>query len=434
MNLLHANDRAGEYPASYYSATAQPFARAPALKGAQRASIAIIGGGYTGLSAALHLAEAGHDVAVLEAHRMGFGASGRNGGQLGSGQRQEQNWLEARLGRGDAHLLWELGEEAKALVRSLIDQHNMPVDYRPGIAHACRSAREVRAAHEYAETLSRDYGYDACRPLGSDEMRACIGSKRYLGGSIDHGAGHLHPLNFALGLAAAARAAGARLFEGSEVERIDKSTAAQPIVHTAHGTLRCDHLILACNGYLGALAPQVSAKVMPINNFIVATEPLGEREILSSPIAVADSNFVVNYWRLSPDNRLLFGGGESYGHRFPADLRRTVSKPMLKIYPQLAGVKLDYAWGGTLAITMNRMPAFLRLAPNILSASGYSGHGLGMATLAGKVLAEAVGGQAARFDVLARVPHRTFPGGDISRAPLLALAMTWYALRDRLGV
>ncbi len=205
-------------------------------------------------------------------------------------------------------------------------------------------------------------------------------------------------------------------------------------MQTGHGRVECGHVILAGNGYLGGLDNHVAARVMPINNFIVATEPLGDRvaEVLRENVAVADTKFVVNYWRLSDDNRLLFGGGESYGYRFP-DIIKTVRKPMLEVYPGLREVRIDYAWGGTLAITMNRMPCFARVAPNILSASGYSGHGVAMATLAGRLLAEATAGQAGRFDVMARVPTPRFPGGPAMRWPLLALAMTWYSMRDRLG-
>jgi gamma-glutamylputrescine oxidase len=427
MNLLHANDRSGEYPASWYAETAAPCGPFPALQGAVEADVCVVGGGYTGLSAALHLAGRGFRVVLLEAHRVGFGASGRNGGQVCSGQRQDQDWLERNLDRGLARRLWDLSEEAKSLVKSLILQHEMPVTFHPGLAHACHTEAEVAHAHAYAERLRRDYSYDGIEPLDRDGIRALIGSERFKGGDIDRGAGHLHPLNYAIGLANAASRAGAALHEGSEVTRIDHGPS--PVVHTAQGSVRCAHVVLACNGYLGGLEPKVAARVMPINNFILATEPLGDRarEILS------DTKFVVNYWRLSEDDRLLFGGAESYGYRFPADLVKTVSKPMLEIYPQLAGTRVTHAWGGTLAITMNRLPCFLRPAPNVLSASGYSGQGVALATLAGKVLAEAVAGQAERFDVMASLPQSAFPGGPALRWPLLVLAMTWYSLRDRLG-
>lgn len=433
MNLLHANDRAGEYPPSYYAATRAAFGPLPPLQGAARADVCIVGAGYTGLSAALHLAERGFSVIVLEAHRVGFGASGRNGGQVGSGQRLDQDALEAAVGLADAKRLWDFAQEAKDMVRGLIAAHDMPVRFHPGIAHACWSESEARHAAAYAERLRRDYGYDQVEPLSRAAIGRLIPSGVFAGGEVDRGAGHVHPLNYAIGLAQAAQAAGVVIHEGSEVTAIAQGAA--PVVTTAKGHVTCDHLILACNGYLGGLEPQVAARVMPINNFIVATEPLGDRaaEVLAEPVAVADTKFVVNYWRLSEDGRLLFGGGESYGYRFP-DIIKTVRKPMLEVYPSLRDVKIDHAWGGTLAITMTRNPCFLRVAPNVLSASGYSGHGVALATLAGRILAEAVAGQAERFDLMARLPTPRFPGGVALRWPLLVLAMTWYSMRDRLGM
>ncbi|MGP3697464.1 NAD(P)/FAD-dependent oxidoreductase [Rhodobacter sp. NSM] len=433
MNLLHANDRPGEYPRSWYAETATALSPFPALEGETRADVCVVGGGYTGLSTALHLAERGYSVIVLEAHRVGFGASGRNGGQVGSGQRLEQDELEAMVGLEDARKLWELGEEAKALVHELIARHDMPVTFRPGIAHACRKASEVAHSHAYAEKLARDYGYHRIEPLDRDGIRRLVGSQAYVGGDIDRGAGHLHPLNFALGLARACAAAGVRIHERSLVGRIIHGPEAQ--IETAEGRVRAAHVVLAGNGYLGGLESSVAARVMPINNFIVATEPLGTRaaDVLTEPVAVADTRFVVNYWRLSEDGRLLFGGGESYGYRFP-DIERTVLKPMLQVYPQLRDVRITHAWGGTLAITMNRLPCFTRVAPNILSASGYSGHGVALATLAGRLMAEAVAGQAERFDLMASLPQPSFPGGAALRWPMLVLAMTWYSMRDRLGI
>jgi gamma-glutamylputrescine oxidase len=432
MNLLYANDRAGEYPPSYYAATAAPFPAQAPLQGAVTADVCIVGAGYTGLSAALHLAQAGLRVVVVEAHRVGWGASGRNGGQVGSGQRRDQDDLERMVGRADARRLWDLAQDAKALVKSLITDHAMPVTFHPGVAHACRTEAEAAAGHIYADRLVRDYAYTEIEHLDRTGIRALIGSDVYQGGEIDWGAGHLHPLNYAIGLAQAALAAGAVIHERSAVTRI--AHGAKAVVHTETGQVTADHVILACNGYLGDLEPRVAERVMPINNFIVATEPLGDRAagILSKPVAVADTKFVVNYWRLSDDNRLLFGGGESYGYRFP-DILKTVLKPMMQVYPQLAEVKIDYAWGGTLAITVNRMPCFARPQPNILSASGYSGHGVAMATLAGKLMAQAVQGQAEGFDLMARLPQARFPGGAALRWPLLVLAMTWYSMRDRLG-
>ena len=250
---------------------------------------------------------------------------------------------------------------------------------------------------------------------------------------IDRDAGHIHPLNFAIGLAKATTDAGAQICEKSEVHHIEHGP--KPVVQTSTGRVVCDQVILAGNGYLGNLVPKVAARVMPINNFIIATEPLGDRVqgVLAQNIAVYDSKFMVNYWRLSEDNRLLFGGGESYGYRFP-DIIKTVVKPMLEVYPHLRGTKIDYAWGGTLAITTNRMPYFARPQQNVLAASSCSGHGVALSTLAGKILAEATVAQSDRFDLMASIPQMRFPGGIAGRWPLLVLAMTWYSMRDRLGL
>lgn len=434
MNLLYSNDRKGEYPPSWYAATAHELARFPPLRGEVKADVCVVGAGYTGLSAALHLAEAGLDVVLVEAHRVGFGASGRNGGQLGSGQRVEQDALERLVGRDDALKLWQMGEEAKDLVRGLIARHGIDCDLTPGIMWTGSSKAEVRHLHEYGALLRDRYGYDKVEILDEAACHAICPSPDYKGGCLDMGGAHLHPLNYALGLGRAAAAAGVRIFEETQVHHIEERQPA--IVRTDRGRVVADHVILACNGYLGGLNRKVAARVMPINNFIVATEPLGDeaRKVLTRDVAVADSRFVINYFRLSRDKRLLFGGGESYGYRFPKDIAAVVRKPMTEIFPHLRDVRIDYAWGGTLAITMKRLPYLARVAPNILSASGYSGHGIGTATHAGQLMALAIRGESEGFDVMSRLPVPPFPGGPGFRTPLLVLAMTWFALRDRLGV
>ncbi|WP_375691170.1 NAD(P)/FAD-dependent oxidoreductase [Pseudooceanicola sp. LIPI14-2-Ac024] len=434
MNLLDANDRPGEYPASWYAATSDLLPPFPALSGEVTADICVVGGGYTGLSTALHLAEAGMSVVLLEAQRVGFGASGRNGGQLGSGQRQDQMSLEKIVGLDEARLLWALGEEAKDTVKGLIARHGIDCHLKPGVAWTASSAGEVHHLHDYAAHLQARYDYPEVEMLDEAACQALCPSPVYKGGVLDMGAAHLHPLRLALGLAHAARDAGAVIHEGSRVERIDEG--AEVVVHTAGGRVRARHLVLACNGYLGTLDKRVARRVMPINNFVAATEPLGDdaARVLTRDVAVADDKFVVNYFRLSHDKRLLFGGGESYGYRFPADIAAKVRKPMTEIFPHLMDVRIDHAWGGTLAITMKRLPQFARLAPNVLSASGYSGHGVGTATHAGRLMAQAIRGEAEGFDTMSRMPTPAFPGGAALRSPLLVLAMTWFSLRDRLGV
>lgn len=432
MDILYANDRAGEHPRSWYADTAEAPGPYPEAAGDLSCDVCVVGAGFTGLSAALHLAMRGFDVILLDAHRVGWGASGRNGGQVGTGQRLDQEDLEKMVGLDHARALWDLAQESVALTKSLAAEHAPEAAFAPGIIHACHRARYVPHSGHYAEKMARDYGYDLIRPLDRNEMREMVGSPAYHGGDIDMGGGHLHPLRYAFGLARAAHARGVRIFERSRVTSIAEGSPATVATEKAKITAR--HVALACNGYLGHLNKRVATRVMPINNFIVATEPMTadqQESLIRNNHAVADTKFVINYFRFSEDHRLLFGGAESYGYRFP-DIEKLVRKPMLEIYPQLRDIKISHAWGGTLGITMNRMPHFERLAGNILSASGYSGHGVAMATLGGKLAAEAIAGQAERFDLMAQVPTRPFPGGVAFRWPLLVLGMVWFSLRDRL--
>ena len=432
MDLLSANDKQGEYPPSYYAEHATQLEKFQCLKSEIRADVCVVGGGFTGLSTALHLAQSGYKVAILEAQRIGFGASGRNGGQVSGGQRMDQEGLEAILGDEHAKELWDISQQSVDLVRNLSsDMEDCGVV--DGIIHTAHRKRYVKEEHAYTDHLREKYGYDKIQNLSFEETHHLVNSPAYFGGTLDMGAGHIDPLRYALGLARKCINLGVEIYEQSKVINVKSGDTAK--IKTQNGSISAKFVVLACNGYLGRLNSRVAARVMPINNFIIATEPMSEdaqEALIKNNHAVADSKFVVNYFRFSPDRRLLFGGSESYGYKFPRDIAAAVRKPMLEIYPQLKNTRIDYAWGGTLGITMNRMPHFERIDGNILSASGYSGHGVAMATMGGKMAADAIRGQAEQFDFMASVPTPRFPGGAMLRSPLLVLAMLWFSMRDRL--
>ena len=435
MGFKLSQDRSDteNYPDSYYHATQNRRLDLTPLDGDRRADVCIIGGGYSGLSSAIHLARKGYDVVLLEARRMGWGASGRNGGQLCSGQRKDPMWLGDKLGKDNARQLWQLAEDAKNLAKSLIRDNNIDCDLKPGIAHADHKKAYMDESKEYVDFLREQYDYTDIEYLDQATMAELVGSDGYYGGSLDMGAGHLHPLNYALGLADVASKAGATLHELTAVSGYTEGKPNR--VQTDRGVIEADYVVLACNGYLGKLEPRMAGKIMPINNFVIATEPLSGqqlKEINPRDVAIADSRFVVNYFRLSADKRLLFGGGENYSSNFPSDIASFVRKPMLEVYPQLDDMRIDYAWGGTLAVTLNRMPHFGRLGSSIYFAQGYSGQGVALATLAGKLIADALSGEAEQFDLFGKIPTRSFPGGDLLRWPGLVLGMSYYALLDRL--
>lgn len=424
----------GHPPGSWYAATAAPFARLAPLAGDVRAEVCVVGAGYTGLGAALELAGRGVSVVVLEAAEVGSGASGRNGGQVHTGQRRDQAWLEGAVGRDDALALWRLAEDARAHLTALIADHGVACDWRPGMIHARHKPGGEGEDARHIDFMAARYGCDQLELIGETELADELGTPVYHGGLIDRAGGHLHPLNLALGLALAALDKGAVIHERSAA-RAWRREVGRIVVETEGGRVVCDQLILTGDGYLDSLAgPAARARVMPINNFVLATEPLGAagEAIIRSGAAVADSRFVVNYFRKSPDGRLLFGGGENYSPGFPRDLAGFVRRHMLKIYPQLDGVRITHAWGGTLGITTHRVPYVRTLAPGVRVAAGYSGQGVTLAPYFGKLLADATLGEPAGIDLLARLPVPPFPGGRLLRWPLTVAGLSWYALRDRL--
>lgn len=421
------------YPPSYYVDSANNKPDFDSLRGEVKTDVCVIGAGYTGLSAALHLAEKGYSVALVEARRVGWGASGRNGGQVCPGHNMSQQQLEARFGEELANAFWQMSLESVNLVKQLIKQHQIRCDLKAGVLHVAAKPAHLLEMQQAIEHKRSRYGYQSLDFLARDEVSAMLGTDHYHSGEYWREGAHLHPLNYALGLADAAVLAGVQIFENSRVNHYRAGAGAR--VDTDHGSVNADYILLACNGYLGKLEPRIAGKFMPINNFIIATEPLPEslyRRLNRDDVAVADSRFIVNYFRLSADKRLLWGGGETYSSRFPLDIAALVRKQMLKVYPELKNVGIDYSWGGTLAITLNRMPYFDRLDNNLFIAQGYSGHGVALATLGGKLMAEAVSGSAERFDLFRRVPTATFPGGTLLRWPGLVAGMLYYSLRDRL--
>jgi gamma-glutamylputrescine oxidase len=421
------------YPDSYYAATAVGVRDYPVLDHERQADVCVIGGGFTGLSAALNLAERGLDVVLLEAERIGFGASGRCGGLIGSGQRQDVIKAEEAFGLERSKLLWDLAEEAKQAIRDRVEKHDIACDLQRGQLVGIHKKRYLGWARELSDALAERYNYPFCAALNAEETQARVASSSFLEGLYDAEALTLHPLNYSLGLARAAAEAGVRIYENSRVLKYSHTDPAK--VETTSGTVSASFVVLACNGYLGNLERRVAGKIMPINNFMIATEPLGAsraNELINGRYGVHDTRFVVNYFRLSDDHRLLFGGGENYRAGFPSDIKKFVRPYMLKLFPQLLDVAIDYGWGGTLSVTVNRLPHVGRLQPNVFFGQGYSGHGISIASFAGKVIAEAITGTADRFDVFADLPTHTFPGGTLLRYPGMVLAMLYYTIRDRI--
>jgi len=416
---------------SYYVATANPFASAPKLEGEVRADVVVIGGGYTGLHAALNAAERGFSVVLLEAGRIGWGASGRNGGQMIPGWRKGATELISRFGRDEARTLFDLALEARQLTLDRIARHSIECDLRTN-GHLTLAAKptDLRWMREEASLLEREFDYSRVEVLNASDARARVNADGFHGALCDEGGGHLHALNYALGLADAARGAGVARHESSRVLRIDSEKGV--VAHTAHGVVRARYGVLACDALIEGLEPRVARRIMPVANYLIATEPLGDPgSLIAHDLAVSDSRFVVNYFRMSADGRLIFGGGERYSPNPPSDIPAFVRGHMLGVFPQLESARIDYAWGGLVSITMSRLPHIGRLG-DLFFAHGYSGQGVLIPALAGKVLAEAMSGTAERFDVLSSIAPPEFPGGAALRSPLYVLGMLWYALRDRL--
>ncbi|GAB7126741.1 FAD-binding oxidoreductase [Silvimonas sp. JCM 19000] len=420
-----------EHIDSWYAATANDRTRHPELTGAVACDVVVVGAGLTGLHAALNLAERGLKVVVLEAARVGWAASGRNGGQVINGFACGMDTFESELPQADLQRVFDMGIEANDILRQRIALHAIDCDYRAGYLTAANKPAHVKELKAWRDEAAQRWGYQDLRWVERADLPAYVQSDRYAGGLFDPNSGHLHPLNYTLGLARAAVAAGVQIYEHSLVTEMRQGPPH--ILKTAQGQVEAQFVVLACNAFIEHLSPALNRKIMPVGTYVITTEPIAPvrfAALMPAGAAICDSRFVLDYFRPTPDGRVLWGGKVSYSTLAPSNLAQAMRADMLKTFPQLADVKISHAWGGMVDITMNRAPHFGRLANTIYFAQGFSGHGVNVSGLAGKLMAEAIAGQAERFDIFSKIGHHDFPGGDLLRTPSLVLAMAWYRLKD----
>jgi gamma-glutamylputrescine oxidase len=424
-----------EHVTSYYAASANPAPSHPPLTADVEADVFVVGGGIAGCATALFLAQRGYQVVLLEGNRIAFGASGRSGGQAIVGYACSQQTLVSQVGKAAAKQMFDISVDALDLVKSLVEQHRIDCDLHWGHLHTALKPRQEVDLRAYQDELANEYGYAGTRWLDKQELGQVLNTERYLGGLRDDRSGHLHPLNYTLGLAAAAAAAGVKIHEQAMVVGIEHGATVR--VRTAAGSsVRAKHVALCCNAFIDEkISKHLRDRIMPVGTYIIATERLGQARIESlmrENVAVSDVNFVLDYFRRSEDHRLLFGGRVSYSGRDARNTARATRVRMLNVFPSLADAKVDFAWGGHVDITMSRAPDFGRIAPNVYYLQGFSGHGIALTGIAGQMVAETIAGQAERFDLFAKLRHRDFPGGPALRTPALMLAMLWFRLKDLL--
>lgn len=419
---------------SYYAASANSTADRPALQGAHETDVCVIGAGYTGISTALFLLEHGFRVTVLEAAKVGFGASGRNGGQIVNSYSRDIDVIERTRGAEQSRLLGEMAFEGARIIRERVAKYQIQCDLKDGGVFAAVTDKQMSHL-EAQKKLWERYGHTQMQLLDTKGIREVVNTDQYVGGSLDMSGGHIHPLNLVLGEADAVESLGGIIHEQSKVIRVDQGTKA--VVHTEQGQVTADFVVVAGNAYIGDLIPQLSAKSMPCGTQVITTEPLGDelaKSLLPQDYCVEDCNYLLDYYRLSADKRMIFGGGVVYGARDPADVEALVRPNLIKTFPQLKDVKIDYAWTGNFLLTLSRLPQVGRFGSNIYYSQGCSGHGVTYTHLAGKILAEAIRGQAERFDAFATLPHYPFPGGRLLRVPFTAMGALYYSLRDKFGL
>ena len=425
----------GSYPGSYYAASANPAPERPRLQGSVNTDVCVIGAGYSGLSAALHLAEKGYKVTVIEGARVGWGASGRNGGQIVNGLNAGLQTIEKRYGPDIGAFVGKVLQEGNQIIRQQVKKYDIQCDLKEGNVFTAFNAKQMRELED-KQKLWRRHGMDDHELLDKQAIRKHVGSDAYLGGMLDKSGAHMHPLNLCLGEAAAIEKNGGVIYEMSPVVSVSHESE-NPVVRTAEGEVRCNTLIICGNAYLGKVVAPLTARVMPVSTQIIATEPLAEEkahELIPSDVCIEDSRYVLDYFRLSADKRLLFGGGTVYGGTDPSDIEAKLRPNMEKIFPQMKGVKVDYAWSGNFALSFSRVPQMGKLGPNTYFAHGYSGHGVTGSHLFGRILSEAVDGDNSRFDVFAKVRWYPFPGGRVFREQYSMIGSWWYQMRDALGI
>ncbi|MBD2839008.1 FAD-binding oxidoreductase [Pseudomonas sp. JM0905a] len=422
------------YPQSYYAFSANPVPARPELQGETETDVCIIGAGYTGLSTALFLLENGFKVTVLEAAKVGFGASGRNGGQIVNSYSRDIDAIERTANPKNAKLMADMAFEGGRIIRDRIKKYNIQCDLKDGGVFAAFTKKQM--AHlESQKKLWERFGHNQLELLDAKGIRKVAATDNYIGGMLDMSGGHIHPLNLALGEAAAVESIGGVIHEQSPATRIERG--ANPVVHTPKGRVKAKFVVVAGNAYLGNLVPELASKSMPCGTQVITTEPLSDelaKTLLPQDYCVEDCNYLLDYYRLSGDKRLIYGGGVVYGARDPANIEAIIRPKMLKTFPQLKDVKIDFAWTGNFLLTLSRLPQVGRIGDNIYYSQGCSGHGVTYTHIAGKVIAETLRGQAERFDAFASLPHYPFPGGRMFRVPFTAMGAWYYTMRDKLGV
>ena len=424
------------YAPTYYAATANPVPDRPALQGDIESDICIIGAGYTGLSTGLFLAEQGFKVTILEAAKVGYGATGRNGGQIVNSYSRDIDTIEKQVGMDGAKVFGQMAFEGNRIIRERIAKYDIKCDLKNGGVFAAFTAKQMGHLDHQRKLWAR-HGHDQVEMLDKKQLSEIVGTDVYIGGSIDHSGGHFHSLNLALGEAAAIESLGGVIHEQSPVIKIERG--AHPVVRTANGSVKARIVVVAGNAYLGNLVPELNAKSMPCGSQVVTTAPLSAemaQSLLPQDYCVEDCNYLLDYYRLTGDNRLLFGGGVIYGARDPANVEAIIRPKLEKTFPQLKGVKFDFAWTGNFLLTLSRLPQVGTLGQhnNIFYSQGCSGHGITYTHLAGKVLSEAIMGQTDRFNAFAKLPHYPFPGGELLRIPFTAAGAAYYSLRDKFGI